>query len=139
MGQMQSRSGCCGLAKSEDERDVPILRRHGMATSGYVDYNVPPVLSEFLAARQEGDVERAVACCTDDMIMRGPMGQFVGIEAVKAKAFNKPSQPLGNVSPFVLRCEYPPRLLLRRAVGVLRAADHPRHHAALRKSQTADD
>ena len=61
------------------------------------EYEVPQVLLDYLAARVDGDVNGAVACCSENIILRGPMGQFVGIDAVKAKAFNKPSQPLGRV------------------------------------------
>jgi ketosteroid isomerase-like protein len=59
--------------------------------------SVPAVLEDFLEARRVGDVEAAAACCTEGIIMRGPLGQFKGIDSVSEKAFTKPSQPLGRV------------------------------------------
>jgi hypothetical protein len=39
--------------------------------------------------------------------MRGPMGEFAGIESVSTKAFSKPSQPLGKM---LMLLQYQPHL-----------------------------
>jgi len=94
MGASQTLDGCCGVTKTKnnEEPDVSTFR-DAIST----EYEVPQVLLDYLAAREEGDLNGAVACCSENVILRGPMGQFVGIDAVKAKAFNKPSQPLGRI------------------------------------------
>ena len=68
---------------------------------------VPKVLEQFLEARRVGNIEGASACCTDDMTMRGPMGEFSGLVVVRTKAFGKPSQPLGRT---LMLLQYQPQL-----------------------------
>ena len=68
---------------------------------------MPKVLEDFLSARQVGNVEGAAACCTEDMTMKGPMGEFSGLEIVMTKAFSKPSQPLGKT---LMLLQYQPSL-----------------------------
>ena len=93
MGQAESLVGrdvCCGVAGNAQSKtnDPSFLRGKSAA--------VPKVLSDFLEARRVGNVDGATICCTADMTMRGPMGEFTGLDVVKAKAFSKPSQPLGK-------------------------------------------
>ena len=68
---------------------------------------VPKVLELFLEARRVGNVEGASVCCTEDMTMRGPMGEFAGLSVVRQKAFGKPSQPLGRT---LMLLQYQPQL-----------------------------
>ena len=69
--------------------------------------DVPPVLHEFLEARRVGDAAGAAACCSQDMVMRGPMGEFRGLTEVRDRAFSKPSQQLGKI---LLTLSYQPDL-----------------------------
>lgn len=68
---------------------------------------IPQVLLDFLEAREIGNVEDAVACCTTAIMMKGPMGSFTGIQTVKSRAFAKPSQPLGKI---LMTLQYQPML-----------------------------
>lgn len=54
----------------------------------------PPALLAFLKARSEGHAQAAADLCSPDVIMRGPMGEFRGIEAVRVRAFQKKSQTI---------------------------------------------
>ena len=58
---------------------------------------VPPILEAFLDARRRGSAEEAAACCTDDVTMIGPMGEFAGLAKVKEKALGLPSLPPDNM------------------------------------------
>ena len=80
---------CC--APSSHKVEQPNFTRGGAGAP--LPVPVPPILEAFLEARRLGDVQSACDCCSDDITLRGPMGEFVGIEAVKTKAFNKASQP----------------------------------------------
>ena len=84
------RDVCCGVAAQSKSvtTDPGFLKKSA---------TVPKVLEDFLEARRVGDVDAAAVCCTEDMTMRGPMGEFAGLEIVKTKAFSKPSQPLGKM------------------------------------------
>ena len=84
------RDACCGVVgKGKSTTTDPGFMQKAAT--------VPKVLEDFLEARRVGNVEEAAECCTEDMTMRGPMGEFAGLEIVKAKAFSKPSQPLGKM------------------------------------------
>ena len=61
-----------------------------------VQKKIPPVLQCFLKARDEGDADLSASCCSQDIRMRGPMGEFSGLEAVKERAFGKKSQPVSR-------------------------------------------
>lgn len=102
MGNATSAEGvCCGVrpANKTVTTDPAFLAPH----TG----NVPKVLDRFLEARRIGDVDGAAACCTDDMTMKGPMGEFAGLEIVRTKAFSKQSQPMGKI---LMLLQYQPQL-----------------------------
>ena len=61
------------------------------------DAEVPDVLKDFLVARAHGDAASAASCCSKDMTMAGPKGEFKGLDAVRERAFSKPSQPVEKV------------------------------------------
>ena len=88
---------CCGPRGKGDEGlrlsdDAPA--NHNFATQ---DVPVPQVLLDFIAAREAGNVDKAAECCSADMAMVGPKGEFRGIEMVRERIFNKPSHPIGKV------------------------------------------
>jgi len=91
-------SCCTTAARGKSMTNEPFLQKNAA---------VPKVLEDFLEARRVGNVEDAAMCCTEDMTMRGPMGEFNGIDNVKAKAFTKPSQPLGKT---LMLLQYQPEL-----------------------------
>ena len=100
MGQTESTplTLCCASPRGGGTNDPAFLHKSAA---------VPPVLERFLEARRVGNVEEAALCCTEDMTMRGPMGEFAGIDVVRAKAFSKPSQPLGKM---LMLLQYQPHL-----------------------------
>lgn len=100
MGNAVGRDVCCGVGSQAKTAttDPAFLRKTA---------SVPKVLEDFLEARRVGNVDDAAACCTEDMTMRGPMGEFAGLEIVRAKAFSKPSQPLGKT---LMLLQYQPNL-----------------------------
>lgn len=93
---------CCGL-NNKPKHDIytnPSFARPAVITP-------PSILETFLEARASGDVQSACDCCSDDITMRGPMGEFVGVEAVKTKAFGKPSQQAARI---LMPLQYQPHL-----------------------------
>ena len=92
---------CCGVTPNgrHDKGDPTFMREKTSA--------IPTILDQFLEARRLGNVDAAASCCTEDVTMRGPMGEFAGLDIVKAKAFSKPSQPLGKT---LMLLQYQPTL-----------------------------
>ena len=100
MGQAESHEvRCCGITPQKPVTNPNFARRGPIP--------VPPILEAFLEARRLGNVQAAVDCCSADITMRGPMGEFAGIDVVKTKAFSKPSQPLGKM---LMQLQYQPHL-----------------------------
>ena len=100
MGNAVGRDVCCGVGSTAKSATTdPAFLKKSAA--------VPKVLEDFLEARRVGNVDAAAACCTDDMTMRGPMGEFSGLDIVRSKAFSKPSQPLGKT---LMLLQYVPHL-----------------------------
>ena len=97
---LTGRDLCCGIQpQGRSATQNPGFLRNAAA--------VPKVLEDFLEARRVGNVDAAAVCCTEDMTMRGPMGEFAGLEVVRTKAFSKPSQPLGKT---LMLLQYIPNL-----------------------------
>ena len=89
MDSMTGMLGCCTAARPRNADGD----RFGMG-GGFSDRErVPEVLEQFLAVRQKGDAEAAASFCTDDVVMKGPMGKFEGLRAVKEKAFSLAAHP----------------------------------------------
>ena len=68
---------------------------------------IPRVLTAYIDARADGNADMAANCCSDGVIMRGPMGEFSGLESVKERAFSRKSQP---ISRELTKLEYQPQL-----------------------------
>ena len=85
-------AGCCASPRSK-KRDMTDFLKSG---DGSVRI-VPPVLDTFLDARRRWSADEAAACCTEDVSMKGPMGEFAGLAKVKEKALGLPSLPPDNM------------------------------------------
>ena len=68
---------------------------------------IPQVLQHFLQARAMGDAQTSANCCADNITMRGPMGEFSGLAAVKERAFGRRSEPITRE---LLPLQYEPHL-----------------------------
>lgn len=90
MGADMSTAGaCCTARKGEDVREIPLVLQH------------------FLQARAMGDADTSANCCAESITMRGPMGEFSGLAAVKERAFGRRSEPITReLSPL----QYEPHL-----------------------------
>ena len=99
--------GCCGIQPKNPVKGGGFNAESAAVNGNVTNLAVPKVLEDFLEARRSGDISGAVKCCTQDMTMRGPMGEFAGIESVSTKAFSKPSQPLGKM---LMLLQYQPHL-----------------------------
>ena len=99
--------GCCGIQPKNPVKGGGFNAESAAVNGNVANLAVPKVLEDFLEARRSGDISGAVKCCTQDMTMRGPMGEFAGIESVSTKAFSKPSQPLGKM---LMLLQYQPHL-----------------------------
>ena len=53
--------------------------------------HVPHCLSDFVAARERGDMTAAAACCTIDLECVGPLGSTKGLSDAKTTYFYRPS------------------------------------------------
>lgn len=85
---MDAIGWCCSSPRA---RQVNIER--GGQVGLFDRERIPTVLEDFLNARQQGNAAGAASFCSDDVVMKGPMGKFEGIDAVKEKAFTLAAHP----------------------------------------------
>ena len=77
---------CCGMSPSKSHDS-------GVRFTRPSDVSPPPILVKFLEARAKGDLAASAAACTEDVVLRGPLGEFSGLDIVKDRVFTKPAQP----------------------------------------------